>query len=217
MINGIVSLLFFLLELGLLLLVFKYIRPHALFSPIAALLGLLLMYQASEFLTCSGLFPQIMPRIGYLIITFLPPTGYYLTALVTKWKHKDYYLYYALGGLFGGYYLMTTSSVLLVECNPLYAVYHNVYSIYYGYYYFGVILLALLRLGYFITENKDTPEYRPTLLLLGGYLAFLTPMAILIYMDKNFTNAITSVLCKFAIFLAVGLTLLSKYLKDSSF
>ncbi|MHA1396730.1 MAG: hypothetical protein ACTSSF_03390, partial [Candidatus Heimdallarchaeaceae archaeon] len=77
MLPGLLSLIFFTLELMILLAVIILNRDHKFFWIIFSLLVLLQLYQLSEFLICIGVDENITGRIAYVIITFLPPLGYY--------------------------------------------------------------------------------------------------------------------------------------------
>ncbi len=76
--NGLVSLIFFGIELAILIVVIIFNRDHPHFWEIVAFLVLLQLYQLSEFLVCIGVSVGFITRIGFVVITFLPPLGYFL-------------------------------------------------------------------------------------------------------------------------------------------
>ena len=141
--DGLVSLIFFGIEFAMLIVIIIFNRDHPHFWSIVTLLALLQLYQLSEFLVCIGVSVGIITRLGYVIITFLPPTGYFLCTRVVKWKFPDYWLGFALALGFSIYYLVDTASVTLVSCNPFYASYiaaDLVSGTLYGAYYYGILL-----------------------------------------------------------------------------
>ena len=184
-------------------------RDHKFFWIIFSLLVLLQLYQLSEFLICIGVDENITGRIAYVIITFLPPLGYYLCAKVVGWKIPDYWIGFALATGFSLYYLSVPQSVRLVNCNPLYAIYSFDLSIYYGIYYIGLILYSIIFLLGHLIWRKDRIDNKKIILLLVGYLSFLAPMYLMIYIEFSFAKATTSIMCKYALLLAITLGIFS--------
>lgn len=179
-------------------------------------MALLQLYQLSEFLICIGVNENIIGRIAFVIITFLPPLGHYLVVQVTKWKYKDYLIGFAFGLFFAIYYAVVPESVELVDCNPLYAIYQYPLDFAYGIYYYTVIFYAICLLVYHIIAKKDIIK-RSSALILIGYLSFLVPMLLMILIDWRFTDLVESVMCKYAILLAVTLLIFSfSYPKETS-
>ncbi|MHA1685385.1 MAG: hypothetical protein ACTSYD_03130 [Candidatus Heimdallarchaeaceae archaeon] len=208
MLPGTLSLILFSLELIMLIVIIIKNRGHPFFSTIVIIMGLLQLYQLSEFLICIGVDANVVGRIGFVIITFLPPMGYFLSTQITNWKYKDYLLGFGLAIFFAVYYTVVPKSVILVNCNPLYATYD--YPLYeaYGFYYYGMIVYSIGFLTYHIVAKKNIFK-KSSILLLIGYLAFLAPMQIMVLVDRKYGASVPSIMCKYAFLLAIVLLIFS--------
>lgn len=223
-IDGLVSLIFFGTELAILIVVIIFNRDHPHFWEIVALLSLLQLYQLSEFLICIGVNAGLITRIGFVVITFLPPVGYFLCTRVVKWRFPDYWLGFAIALAFTVYYIFETSSVEIVDCNPFFATYQstgtisigtvtNPYelriSVIYGAFYFGSLLYSI----WFLVENliwaKDKIDNKYNIIVLIGFLVFMLPMLLMVIIFPQFAVAVASILCKYALLLAVTLLVFS--------
>jgi len=207
MLPGTLSLIIFSIEFIILLGVIIFNRDHQFFWSIVAMLALLQLYQLSEFLICIG--ENITGRIGYVIITFLPATGYYFASKVVKWKYPDYLVFFALATGFSLYYLIVPTSISLVNCNPLYAMYQSEISIPYTSYYMSSILYSILFLLAHLIWRKDKIDSKMSLVIILGYLSFLVPIILMIWIDSSFKSSVTSIMCKYALSLAVILGVFS--------
>ncbi len=222
--NGLVSLIFFGIELAILIVVIIFNRDHKHFWEIVAFLVLLQLYQLSEFLVCIGVSVGFITRIGFVIITFLPPLGYFLCTRVVKWKFPDYWFGFALAIAFSIYYIVDTSSVVLVDCNPFFATYQSTGSIsigpstapyelrisaLYSAFYFGSLLYSI----WFLVENliwaKDKIDNKYGTIVLIGFLSFMLPMLLMVILLPQYAVAVASILCKYALILAVTLLVFS--------
>ncbi len=203
MLPGTLSLIIFSIEFIILLGVIIFNRDHPFFWSIVAMIALLQLYQLSEFLICIGIGVNITGRIGYVIITFLPATGYYIASKIVKWKYPDYLVIFALATGFSLYYLIVPTSISLVNCNPLYAIYHSEISILYTTYYMSSILYSILFLLAHLIWRKDKIDSKTSLMFIIGYLSFLVPMILMIWIDSFFKVTVTSIMCKYALSLAV--------------
>lgn len=217
MIDGILSLIFFAIELIFLIIICSKNRDHPQFWIIFTIMLLLQTYQLSEFLMCIGVAPNMVVRLAISIITFLPPTGYLLTIRVLQCKRKFidiiYYLSLLFGTLLSFYYLFMDTTIVLQDCNPIYAVYQIGYPILYGVYYYLVIFFALLVIFYQIIFKGVLKHKLKGLLILIGYISFLLPMAITLIVDPILIPAISSIMCKYAIILAIMLLFFSFYME----
>ena len=213
MVDGLLSLIFFGIELVFLIIIYVKNRDHPQFWIIFTIMLLLQTYQLSEFLMCIGVAPSIVVRLAISIITFLPPTGYILTIRVLQCKRKFvdviYYLTLFFGILISFYYLFGSDTIVLVDCNPIYAVYENDYPYFYAGYYYLVILLTLLVIFYQIIFKGVLKHKLKGILILIGYISFLMPMAITLIVDPLLIPAISSIMCKYAIILAIMLLIFS--------
>ncbi len=212
---GTLSLIFFCIEFVILITVIIFNRDHRFFWSIIFLLILLQLYQLSEFLICIGINENVTGRIAYVIITFLPPLGYFLCTRVVGWKYHDYIIGFAVALGFSLYYLIVPNSVQLIDCNPLYAIYGNNLAWYYGAYYFGMIVYSILFVIANLIWRREHIYTRNGIIVLIGYLSFLAPMFLMVLIDTSkYLPTITSIMCKYALLLAVTLGVFSFLKKD---
>ncbi len=202
---GFLSLILFILEFIMLVIMFKKTSKHPYFLTLASIMLLLQVYQLCEFLLCIGINQDLIGRVALVTITLLPPTGYFLACKLVSWEFKDYYLGFVGALFFSIYYAVITPACILVDCNPLYAVYNYPLRNEYGYYYIAYCLLAVIQLTIHLLIRKERIEKKLSFLLLIGYLAFLTPMGIMVLIDTTYIAAMTSIMCKYAFVLAVTL------------
>ncbi|MCG3260365.1 MAG: hypothetical protein H7644_11490 [Candidatus Heimdallarchaeota archaeon] len=209
MLPGTLSIIFFGIEFFILVAVIIFNRKHPFFWSIASVLILLQLYQLAEFLICIGVNENITGRIAYTIITFLPPLGYFLSSKVVGWRYPDYWIGFAAATGFSLYYLVTPGSVALESCNPFYAIYSIHHSLYYGIYYVGIIVYSIIFLVAHLLFRRNNFDRKSSLFVLIGYLSFLAPMYIMVWVDSYFARTVTSMMCKYALVLAVILGVFS--------
>ena len=209
MLPGTLSIIFFGIEFFILVAVIIFNRKHPFFWSIAMMLVLLQLYQLVEFLICIGVNENITGRIAYTIITFLPPMGYFLSSKVVGWKFPDYWIGFAAATGFSLYYIVTPGSVGLVSCNPFYAVYSVHHSFYYGIYYMGILVYSIFFLAAHLIFRRNKVDRKSSLFVLIGYLSFLVPMYLMVWVDSYFANKVPSIMCKYALLLAVILAVFS--------
>jgi len=203
------SLIFFCIEFVILLVVIIFNRKHPFFWSIISLITLLQLYQLSEFLICINVGVDITARIAYVIITFLPPTGYFLCTRIVNWKFPDYWIGFAGALALSIYYLSVPGSVTLVDCNPLYANYDYNISTIYGIFYMGIIVYSILFLVAHLIFRRENIESKFSLIMITGYISFLAPMYLMVWIDTSWAKVIPSVMCKYALLLAVILGIFS--------
>ncbi len=165
-----------------------------------------------EFLMCIGVNPNIIGRMGLVAITFLPPLGVLLTSYVTNLKHWINWsgIPFAIG--LSVYYIIVPNAFTLQTCNPFYAVYTYPLGNLYGIFYFGYIFWALILIVIaWIFNRKRVRKFsnKNAILVLVGYISFLLPMAITVVIDFSTSSAIPSIMCKYALLLAITLFVFS--------
>ncbi|MCY3411056.1 MAG: hypothetical protein INQ03_05390 [Candidatus Heimdallarchaeota archaeon] len=202
--DGQLSLIFFILEFLLLLLLFSKARDYQHFWNTISVLILLQLYQLAEFIVCRyGI--AMVAQLAFVIITFLPPAGYHLATQLTTWKKRDYLLGYGLATIFALYYLFEDNAVIVHECNPYYAVYYFKAAYLYAIYYNLFLLYAMIFL---LIQLRNMAERGSAIILLIGYISFMLPMLLMVLIDISWLMMVTSVMCKFAIMLAATLGIL---------
>lgn len=198
----------FIIETSIALYVLCRYRMTDRSRAIVAILICLAGFQLAEFYVCTGSqYAMAASRAGYVAITFLPPLGLYLMGLLTKKVAKFWMsLCWAAAFMFIGYFSLADNAFRGYECTGNYVIFQigRAQAIIYGTYYFGLIAAAVIRAIRF-TETKKAKNTRAAQWLLAGYAFFITPVAILTVIQPRVTQAIPSVLCGFAVTLAIVL------------
>lgn len=212
MLPGFFSLIFFILEFGFLFFIILKNRRHPQFVWIVLLMIFLQVYQLMEFLMCIGVDPNIIGRLGLVSITFLPPLGVLLSSHVTNLKHWINWSGILCGIGLSIYYLIVPNAFNLQTCNPFYAVYTYPLGNLYGIFYFGFIAWAflLIIIGWIVNGKSHKKELnKKAIFVLIGYISFLLPMAITVVINFSTSLAVPSIMCKYAILLAITLLIFS--------
>ncbi|MDH5404545.1 MAG: hypothetical protein OEZ01_05935 [Candidatus Heimdallarchaeota archaeon] len=212
--NGILSLVLFILEVIILLTIKRKAKNHKYLSYLLVLVFLLLSYQLSEFLICNTSYGDIIVKLGFVAISFLPPVGHHFSAKLIKRKIPDYYLSYIAGMSFAIYFAFIPNTLTVISCNPVYAVYTQYPNYRYSIFYFGVILYSIFLLSFAILRKSPNIDHIYVKMMLLGYILFLLPMIILVTIDLFFLRTVTSIMCKFAFLLAC--TMLSIALREET-
>jgi hypothetical protein len=165
-----------------------------------------------EFLMCIGIDPNIIGRMGLVAITFLPPLGILLTSYICDLKHWINWsgIVFAVG--LSIFYSVVPDAFTELTCNPFYATYSYPLGNVYGIFYFGYIAWAFILIIIAAIRNKSqsrTALNKKGIYVLIGYLSFLIPMGLTILIDYTTLSALESIMCKYAILLAVTLFLFS--------
>jgi len=201
------------LAIELSLAVFVFLRHGTTrFAKVAGLVLILLAtFQFAEYRICTGTgeVSLLWARIGFVAITLLPLAGLYLVSLVS---HKQHFLKlgYATAGAFVLYFLAVPKSIPGAICGGNYVLFDLSNDFYrlYGLYYIGFLLLgiweSLEQLG---TDQRQTRSRKTLRWLIAGYMSFMAPMGIVYLFVPETRNAVASIMCGFAIALAIILGL----------
>jgi hypothetical protein len=174
-------------------------------------------FQLSEYFVCTGIGSMAAPwsRVGFVAITALPPLGLHLMhALAGKPKRRLVYLAYSVMALFMASFLFSPGIFTGHVCTGNYVIFQftaNITGVY-GVYYFGW-LLAGIGLGFrWADELKAKGKVAAKQLqavqgFILGYLVFLVPAALSMAVKPAVRRGIPSVLCGFAVLLALILVL----------
>ncbi len=166
-----------------------------------AILLFLSLYQLSEVITCmfeKRIFGKVF---GHIAITLLPALGLFLTKSLgaemyyTEWIIALACLIYLI------YFVIKPDSVELIACNGFFVQYRykDPVTTYYGFYYNGALLLAMIFLGMIASSNIFA------VYLLVGYVSFTLPTAVQLISGKIDKPMVTSVMCQWAFFLSIML------------
>lgn len=184
-------------------------------SPITRLVALILVFlagfQLAEFMVCEGSPNAAMQwsRFGFAAITMLPSLGLHLALTLTKVKRRARWLVltYGAAGAFIGYFLLAAGSLSGHACTGNYVIFQLgegsgwLYSLYY----YG-LLAAGLWVGWRGLQHERIKKLRRAIIgLMAGYAAFIVPTAAVNLVNPDTIRAIPSIMCGFAVLLALVL------------
>ncbi len=200
----------FVIETSLMVYTLIRYKMSATALIVAATLGLLGLFQLSEFTVC-GATPWsaiIWSRVGFIAITLLPPLGIHLIRAISK--RTPLWLAgladasgIALALLFG----FSSTAFQSHVCAGNYAIFqlaNGVGGTYFAYYYGWLIVGIILALWQSITAQVTTR--RALLYQVFGYLSLLLPTGIVNAMNPQTISGIPSVMCGFAVIYAIVLS-----------
>ncbi len=177
----------------------------------AAVLGLLALFQLSEFTVCGATHwsAATWSRVGYVAITLLPAVALHLIRVMSggrlpRWLVSGGYL---AAGAFSLIFGFSGAAFQSHVCAGNYAIFQlrNGYGgAFFGYYYAMLLLGIGLALLLSITAQ---PNIRRALVYqVFGYLSFLLPTGIVNAINPQTIAGIPSVMCGFAVTYAIVLS-----------
>jgi len=170
-------------------------------------------FQLAEYFVCTGIGSMAAPwsRVGFVAITALPPLGLHMIhVLAGKPRRRLVYGGYAVMVLFMGSFLFSPGIFTGHVCTGNYVIFQftaNITGVY-SVYYFGWILVGM-GLGFrwaneLKAKGKASIKQLQTVQgLILGYLVFLVPSALSMAVNPAVRRGIPSVLCGFAVLLAL--------------
>lgn len=202
----------FLLEIGFAFYVLFRYKLTAISRLAIATLVCLAVFQLAEFNVCEGAFgvdSLTWARIGYVAITLLPPLGIHLASTIAG--RKDTLLVgfaYGIAAIFSYFFLFVGQGMTGQVCLGNYVIFDVApWSIIpYTIYYYGWLVFTT---GYAVREAlRKKGAIRAALLsLAAGYVAFVLPTTAVNVIDPSTVAGIPSIMCGFAVILALVLTL----------
>ena len=179
-------------------------------SRLATLLLLFLAtFQLAEFMVCRGVGDGLLwSRVGFAAITTLPPLGLHLTYAVAGAKRR-WLLWpaYLSGAAFLAFFSLIGRSIDGHACLGNYVIFQIApgFGWLYGAYYY-VWLIAALALGWRqLRCAEQRRKHRALAGLMFGYAIFLLPTTTVNFLKPETMAAIPSVMCGFAVLLALML------------
>ena len=163
------------------------------------------IFQLSEYMLCKTNNIELWGKIGAASITLLPALGLHLITYFTK-KNK-----WMIAG-----YVFGISIIILIFLLPSLTIdahftgkfvvllpqsfYKQIFTVYY----IGFLLIGTWAIIYsLMTQNKNHQEL---IWMLAGYMAFILPTIIVYMLFETTRQGVPSIMCGFAIFLALVLT-----------
>jgi hypothetical protein len=178
----------------------------------AALLVGLATFQLAEYNVCEGAFgldSLTWARIGYVAITALPPLGLHLALTIAGVKRPWLVAAgYASGLIFAFIFLFVGQGMGAQECLGNYVIFSIAEwaVIPYFIYYYGWLLVTVglcIKLG---SMAKKRSRRVALYALAAGYASFIVPTTAANIIDPSTIAGIPSIMCGFAVILAVILT-----------
>lgn len=209
--NPILSLATATLEVGAAVWALRGPGRRPIIYAASAILVFLAGYQIVEAIFCTGspVTLAFLPRLAFMVVAWLPPTGLLLVSLLYPTK-KPFLRWYAIG-----MYLFCAALVLGIAtdkgfvsatvCEIVFARYANPTALYrtYGMFYQSGLFAMLLISAYGVTVSED---HRQRLLLgqvLLGSIAFIFPSLVTVAVFPATSGGLPSIMCHFALLLAL--------------
>lgn len=170
------------------------------------LLGLA-TFQLAEYHVCTS-HGEAIPwsRLGFVAITALPPLGLHILHVLAGQPRRRLMLaVYSVMAAFMGFFLLAPAVFSGYQCTGNYVIFQfsaritGVYSVYYY-----SLLATGIGLGYRWARQLKTVAKRQAVQgLVAGYLVFLVPVAVANTIKPQTRHGIPSIMCGFAVLLAV--------------
>lgn len=192
-----------IIEFSLALYTFVRFRMTRFGQLAAAALIFLGVFQLAEYQICGGDNGILWGRIGYVAITMLPPLGMHMIYLITG-NSKYLKFSYALAAIYITAFMFAQKSIVSAACTGNYVIFNTVQELYwtYGIYYTGLLMLGVWELVEKIRECSDE-DFSLRAWMALGYFSFMVPMAVVYMILPETRQAVPSVMCGFAVILAI--------------
>lgn len=183
-------------------------------QPAATILLFLAGYQIVEAIFCTGLLTvtgQLLPRMAFGVVAWLPPTGLLLVARLypttSKAFHRYAYVMYAMCTLLVAGIVMDRNFVSESVCMVVFARYTTPTTLnhFYGFFYQAGLMSMLLISAFGVTLCHDDHQRLLLGQILLGCIGFIFPALITVAVIPVAEDALPSILCHFALVLALFL------------
>ena len=200
--NGLLSLIFALIELVIILFVFFRAEKSKINLLSIYLMCLLFAYQFIEFLICGLDFrTSLFAYFALLAVTFMPPLSLFITIRLLGYNSRLYTLIFLPAIFVSIYYLFVVSQFVVTNCTVVYAIYNYPLGFLYGLFYYIPVLATMLILGYHSYSNKIRTKTNLSKILFWGYTITFIPGFIFTRVVPGMLEAAESILCSFAFIL----------------
>lgn len=195
-----------IIELSLALWVFTRYATRTSRRLILLLLVFLAAFQLAEFNVCGSAIPDLIwSRVGYIFITMLPPLGLHLIVRLRR-DHRPKLVgtAYLAAAAFALAFGFLPSGLNQGVCTGNYVIFllAPTLSMIYGIYYLGFVFLGLLMA--LVRPAHTTGKQRTALSWTAiGYIAFTLPVLIIDLILPYIHLGIPSIMCGFAVILAI--------------
>ncbi len=168
---------------------------------------LLAGFQLSEYAICQGADPALWTRLGFVCTAFLPILG---IDFVTRLRRMKYPMVwgYALASAFSVVLLLSPGLFGAAECTGRFVAFRTAsagFDALYATYYLAVLFLGI---GLAWQGLAQPGAHRRALIwILVGYAAFMLPTFAVYFLTAFGSPSVASVLCGFAVLMAIILVL----------
>jgi len=215
----------FFIEIALAIHTFVRYKLNEITRLAAGVLVCLAVFQLAEYNICEGAFglnSLTWAQLGFVSITLLPPMGIHLA---TKLAHNKQTALvaasYGVGAAFAGYFMFISHGISGPACMGNYVIFQIAHGAggLYSLYYYALLATTVSYAWYQSTVLRAAHKARALKSLAIGYLAFMVPTTVANMANPETLRAIPSVMCGFAIVLAIILAgeVLPQYFKAESF
>jgi hypothetical protein len=199
-----------IIELGLAGWILARYTLHQPRRIILALLVGLAGFQMAEYGVCGGAEGTLVwSRIGYILITMLPALGLHLiSTLLGRPRTILVWTIYAIAGSLATILAVVPATLNSSICTGNYTVFRlsEPFSTVWSYYYTGAVLVGLVVAT--VSAGLASSTKRRALGWLAlGYASFIGPTLIIYYSSPGVRAGIPSIMCGFAVILALILGL----------
>jgi hypothetical protein len=180
---------------------------------ITAMFICLATFQLAEYFVCTGygLRAEQWSRVGFVMITILPPLGLHLAhVLAQKPKRRLVAISYATMVAYIGIFMFYHAAFNGHQCTGNYVIFQigarlgGLYSIYYFGWLAVGIGLSVVWANQLMKKGQAFKKYLESVRgLIVGYLVFLIPVALANTIKPQTRRGIPSIMCGFAILLAL--------------
>lgn len=210
--SPLVMIVTFVIEIMLVLYAISRFHSRLYGQLLILLLLCLASFQLAEYQVCEYPDSNILwwTKLGLVGITMLPAIGLHMVTLVTA-RSKVIWFGYAFALLFAATFLFVPGATESASCHANYVMLHIqdgfLSIIYHAYYAIFVLLAVIALINNLIHPTKKATTHPIAAWTLAGYLSFTVPMGIVGFLYPAYVAAAPSVMCGFAVLLALILTL----------
>ncbi len=214
--NGLGSLLIACVELILLINLLVFAEKNKFNKTAMLIIFVLMLYQSLEFFMCQiGLDFPFMPYLAFVDIIFLPPLIIVLISRLYNYENKFLNLVFLPATVFIIYYTIVIDKFVVTSCTVLYATYSYPLGDLYGVFYYSPVLIATIIIIKKISNETNEMILKISKILLIGNFIISVPVIVgyvMMFTGNHYLIAkIESVMCKFAFFYAVCLSIAVLY------
>jgi hypothetical protein len=182
--------------------------------PIGLTFFILAGYQIAEISVCARPENLFFSRIAFFDITWLPPLGLYLAYQIAfpklKWLKTVFMAYLAAGLVLVSWIFIDPNCITQSVCDVVVARYFpsSPFDICFGTFYQSGLMILVFSSAYGLVKPVDKINRKHLANLLIGTLGFILPSIALRFMLPEPDGLLPSVMCHFALILALSLYVL---------